>query len=74
MPKQIITNTREKGGVITHFNVNIEFTKEQLIERIKNGEKFVVPSGEDVHLVGEKYIRSDRNNTTDDNLGNLPSF
>jgi hypothetical protein len=75
MSKHIITNVRrDRDGVITHFNVNTEFTKEQLIKRMQSGENFVVPSGEEVHLVGGKYIRSDRNNTTADNLGNLPSF
>jgi hypothetical protein len=73
MSKQVITNVRrDRDGVITHLGV--EFTKEQIIERIQNNEKFVVPSGEEVHVVDGRYIRSDRNGTTDDNLSNLPSF
>lgn len=40
----------------------------------KNGEWII---GEDVHVVpikGKKYIRTDKNETEEDNLGNLPEF
>lgn len=54
-----------------------------VVDSIENGKTFVTAfrngsewrKGEDVHVVtinGTKYIRTDKNNTEKDNLGELP--
>lgn len=62
--------------------------RSQVVTALENNKTFVttppsrnepgkVVRGEDVHVVeinGTKYIRTDRNQTTSDNLGNLPDF
>jgi predicted RecB family nuclease len=75
MSKQTITHVRKnKKGVITHILVGEEYTKAQIIKKMKGGSDFIVKDGTDVRVVDEKYIRSDRNGTPEDNLGNLPAF
>jgi hypothetical protein len=60
--------------------------REWVVDKIEDGYTFVTTKknndgkwikGEDVHVVkikGKKYIRTDKNNTESDNLGNLPNF
>jgi hypothetical protein len=61
-------------------------TREWVIDKIEEGYSFVTTKknddgkwtkGEDVHIIkvnGKKYIRTDKNDTESDNLGNLPKF
>jgi hypothetical protein len=75
MSKKTITHVRKnEQGVITHVKVSDTYTKSEVISQIQHGTSFIVPSGTEVHVVDGKYIRSDRNNTSTDNLGELPSF
>lgn len=63
----------------------VELTRERVISEIEAGSSFVTMTkrdekwvrGQYVHLVrvnGVKYIRTDRNETESDNLGDLPRF
>jgi len=62
-----------------------ETTREDIVRKIKEGKTFVTiyksndkwKKGEDVRIVdidGQEYIRTDRNRTKKDNLGELPEF
>ncbi len=75
--KVTITHVRKDDkGVITHVKTKYdELTKTQVITNIISELiTYVVPSGEKVHVVDGRYIRSDGNDTKEDNLGELPSF
>lgn len=64
----------------------IVFPKNEVINKIEGGITFCTAKkndqgkynrGSDVHVVtvnGRKYIRTDRNDTPEDNLGELPEF
>lgn len=61
-------------------------TRTEIMDNIRKGKSYVTATegppktwtkGADVHIVpvnGIDYIRTDRNETTKDNLGNLPEF
>ena len=59
-------------------------SREYLIHEISEGKRIVTAfvdedtkalrEGEVVHVVGEKWLRSDRNQVSEDNLGTLPYF
>jgi len=74
--KSIISKVRkDENGVITHVQTSFGvLTKAQVITSIAHSVHFVVEDGEKVHVVDGKYIRSDANDTEEDNLGNLPTF
>ncbi|MDR0337123.1 MAG: DUF3892 domain-containing protein [Planctomycetaceae bacterium] len=67
---------KNEHGVITHVMTSDEkiYTKWNIITNIKLHVCVLVPSGAKVHVVDGKYIRSDANDTLEDNLGKLPSF
>ena len=64
--------------------LDVEQTREEVVESIENGEVYVtiisldpVAYGDQVHVVemnGEKFIRTDGNETDHDDLGTLPTF
>ncbi|MBU0710661.1 DUF3892 domain-containing protein [bacterium] len=63
-----------------------EWTRTKVVETIEKGSSFITittndkgnwKKGEDVHIItvkGKKYLRTDNNETEEDNLGNLPEF
>ena len=62
-----------------------EFTRQSVVEKIEKGTTFCTPittpnglqKGADVEIVridGEKFIRTDKDKTKKDNLGELPEF
>jgi len=63
-----------------------EWTRSQVVSAINSGEEFITVvknsenkwiKGEKVHIIkidGSKYLRTDRNNRSSDNLGDLPEF
>jgi hypothetical protein len=65
---------------------SFEETRDEVVENLNEGTSYCTifkndegkwEKGEDVHPVtveGETYIRTDRNQTAEDNLGNLPTF
>lgn len=69
-----ITGQHKKDGVIEKVYVKDEGckSKQSIINRIDNGDKFVVGTAS-VNVVDNKYLRTDANNTKSDNLGSLPT-
>lgn len=61
-------NTCTKWEMINFINQNPNCTKTKYY---KNGTWY---TGEDVHVVDNRYLRTDSNNIKADNLGNLPRF
>lgn len=61
-------NTCTKQQMIDFINQNPDCTKTKYL---KNGSWYV---GEDVHVVDNRYLRTDGNNIKADNLGNLPRY
>jgi len=66
------------------IGLKMEFTRQEVIESIKKSNKWFTcmgtkksyyKKGEEIHILpvrGEEFIRTDRNLTPKDNLGNLP--
>lgn len=63
----------------------VEWARTKVVAQLEAGTTFVTilkkegkwTKGQDVHVVevnGAKYIRTDKNKTAKDNLGNLPEF
>ena len=53
------------------------YSRAEVVGFINAGYEFVVPSGERVHVVRvglQTFLRTDRNQTPEDNLGELPLF
>ena len=61
------------------------WNRSQIVSSIESGDSFITiyksdnkwKRGNDVHIIevkGKKYIRTDRNATEEDNLGDLPEF
>ena len=71
-----IKGRKPKSGEITHVCIGGEWiVKSEVIKRIKNGEKFNV-GGTNVNVIPKppkegEYIRTDTNETLEDNLGEL---
>lgn len=73
----------DKGDTIGEAE---EWTRLEIVKKIENGRTFVTifktengkwRKGEDVHVIeirGKKYIRTDKNEIEEDNLGSLPEF
>ena len=87
MAKAIIVAVRkDENGVITHVKsravvANEANTSEQILMKshvITNITKlhvqYTVPNGTKVRVVDGRYLRSDKNETKEDNLGELPTF
>ncbi|GHT31041.1 hypothetical protein FACS1894214_2020 [Planctomycetales bacterium] len=77
-----VTHVRPKNGQLTHFKVNgSEKARETCIREIESGIDYKTSprtgSGASIHVVEadhKKYLRTDKNKTPADNLGELPSF
>lgn len=62
----------------------IDISRESMVEYLTKGKKIITASwddhlkmwkkGEEVHLSPRGFIRTDRNNREEDNLGSLPEF
>ena len=65
---------KNEKGVITAVCANgTKVSKFEVVTNIRKlGMRYIVPSCEKVHVVGDKYIRTDGNDIEEDNLGNLP--
>ena len=62
------------------------WSRSEIVSNIESGHSFITilrtedekwKRGEDVHIIevkGEKYIRTDKNEIEEDNLGDLPEF
>ena len=73
--KNTITHVRkDENGTITHVKINgTLYLKESIVSHMLIGNsRYYVPSGAIVRVVDNKYLRSDANNTKEDNLGELP--
>ena len=67
----------KRGWVISQIASNKTFVTICKVVVEKSSGKFEWHKGADVHVVeveGDKYIRTDRNNIKEDNLGELPTF
>ena len=80
--KQYITHVHPAGGPFTMFKVNGEpRSRQKCISDIEAGTPYWTqsPEGDEskIHLYtvdGNTYLRTDRNEITEDNLGELPPF
>jgi hypothetical protein len=63
------TEECNKQGMIKFFN---EDSKNKA--KTKCYKNYVWVEGEDVRVVDDKYLRTDANNTKEDNLGKLPRY
>jgi len=82
----IIAVRKDDKGVITHVKTQMEIdskivqggkrTKQEVIHNItQRGILYTVGTNNTpVHVVDDRYIRTDGNNTKADNLGELPTF
>lgn len=74
--------SRVKGTTSLYETATKEYSKQSVIDFINDGNavktkyrrnySWVV--GEDVHVVDNRYIRTDKNNIKADNLENLPEY
>jgi len=86
MAKNFIFAVRkDDNGVITHVKTHMEIkggytpdevrTKFEVIQNITQLHMlYFVSSGEKVHVVDNRYLRTDANDIKEDNLGELPTF
>ncbi len=54
-----------------------EFSRQEVVNLLKNGKKIETSLGAEVSIVkvkGNDFIRTDKDNTEKDNLGKLPEY
>ena len=78
-----VTHVRPKNGPFTHFKVDgAEKSRATCVREIESGTVYRTSPpnnvrGADIHVVevnNTKYLRTDKNKTEADNLGELPVF
>lgn len=74
--------SKVKGTTSLNEDAIKEYTKQAVIDFINNGNavktkyrrNYAWKIGEDVHVVDNRYLRTDSNNIKADNLENLPEY
>ena len=85
MTTKYVTHIYRTDGAITHLTVSMDIkTREECIYEIETYKDVIYKTapvtgiGAEIHVVepekGKKFLRTDRNETAADNLGELPEF
>lgn len=76
MTNTIVAKKDDSSGTLTHVKLDtgVEETKQKAIQNINAGHTYKTKAGANVHVVANKYLRTDNNDTEKDNLENVPNY